>query len=190
MRIGFARFHDNQILDGDSAPWCIAPNGEFDYCDIPDCTAADDQAASENSIADSVAVTTSLEEAAMAHTQRCQSEEFQCRTGECVLAAYVCDGHRDCSNGKDEQDCSERELDKCANLLFQQFKSCLNLHIHYRYTRNAGLRLDIAYVERWLDTSASACAIHCKNARGFVCKSFNYHAAKRLCTLRYKITFG
>ena len=21
--------------DGDTAPWCIAPNGEFDYCDIP-----------------------------------------------------------------------------------------------------------------------------------------------------------
>ena len=23
--------------DGDTAPWCIAPNGEFDYCDIPKC---------------------------------------------------------------------------------------------------------------------------------------------------------
>ena len=24
--------------DGDVAPWCIAPNGEFDYCDIPKCS--------------------------------------------------------------------------------------------------------------------------------------------------------
>ena len=24
--------------DGDVGPWCIAPNGEFDYCDIPTCT--------------------------------------------------------------------------------------------------------------------------------------------------------
>ena len=23
--------------DGDVGPWCIAPNGEFDYCDIPAC---------------------------------------------------------------------------------------------------------------------------------------------------------
>ena len=23
--------------DGDAGPWCIAPNGEFDYCDIPAC---------------------------------------------------------------------------------------------------------------------------------------------------------
>ena len=21
----------------DAGPWCIAPNGEFDYCDIPAC---------------------------------------------------------------------------------------------------------------------------------------------------------
>ena len=26
--------------DGDSIPWCIVENGEFDYCDIPECDAA------------------------------------------------------------------------------------------------------------------------------------------------------
>ena len=41
----------------------------------------------------------------------------------------------------------------------------------------------MAHVERWLDTSAEACAMHCSNAADFACRSFNYHAAKRLCTL-------
>ena len=46
-----------------------------------------------------------------------------------------------------------------------------------------GRRLGVAHVERWLDTSAEACAMHCSNAADFTCRSFNYHAAKRLCTL-------
>jgi hypothetical protein len=40
------------------------------------------------------------------------SGQFQCGTGgECILAAYVCDGHQDCNGGIDEADCSARTLE-------------------------------------------------------------------------------
>ena len=69
----------------------------------------------------------------------------------------------DCSNGEDEASCSQRELDK--------------------YTRTPAKRLDVSYMERWLHQTAEACALHCKNAVGFDCKSFNFHPRKKICTL-------
>ena len=107
--------------------------------------------------------TSSVDKAMSASSAKCASNQFQCRAGECVLSAYVCDGHRDCGNGRDERDCNARELDK--------------------YLKRGRSRLDTPYLERWLDSTVRACAIHCKNARGFICRSFNYHAGKRLCTL-------
>ena len=73
---------------------------------------------------------------------RCKSDQFQCRVGECVLSAYVCDGHRDCSDGADEADCDRKGL-------------------YEEYDKVGGRRLAVPYVERWLDTSAEACAMHC-----------------------------
>lgn len=130
--------------DGDSSPWCIAPNGEFDYCDIPQCPETREPMPSV----------------------RCAADEFQCKAGsdECVLAVYVCDGQRDCTNGEDERNCDG--------------VSALN-----SFSKMGSQRLDVAYLERWLHTSSEACAAHCKRAEDFECKSFNYHAAKRLCTL-------
>ena len=95
------------ILDGDSAPWCIAPNGEFDYCDIPECK--DD---ADNTVANDRNPVSVFESTAVGEQQRCKSEQFQCRVGECVLSVYVCDGQNDCSNGKDEEECSQTELEK------------------------------------------------------------------------------
>ncbi len=165
--------------DGDTAPWCIAPNGEFDYCDIPLCS---DVSGGFNSVpVDPVEASLPTP----AQVNRCKADQFQCRVGECVLSAYVCDGHRDCSNGADESSCNRRELDKFDKL--------------------GRSRLTVPYVERWLHTSTEACAQHCtvptfqrnslvkcmytsdvfhlQSAVDFTCKSFNYHAAKRLCTL-------
>ena len=136
--------------DGDSAPWCIAPNGEFDYCDIPEC----EKDINANNAVDEIIFGTPV---------KCPSDQFQCDIGECILSAYVCDGHRDCSNGKDERQCNVRELDK--------------------YDKKGGYRLNVPFVERWLDTTLHACSMHCKRAQNFKCRSFNYHAAKRLCTL-------
>ena len=103
-----------------------------------------------------------------------------------MLSAYVCDGHRDCDNGADEADCGDRR------------------GLYEEYEKRGGARLAVPYVERWLDASAEACAMHCsvrwrpfhaqtesvsfrgfpsQNADDFTCRSFNYHAGKRLCTL-------
>eukprot|EP00095_Tigriopus_kingsejongensis_P002017 maker-scaffold419_size176504-snap-gene-0.37 protein:Tk02017 transcript:maker-scaffold419_size176504-snap-gene-0.37-mRNA-1 annotation:"hypothetical protein DAPPUDRAFT_316225" len=38
-------------------------------------------------------------------------------------------------------------------------------------------------MERWLHQTLEACALHCKNAPGFECKSFNYQSDRRICTL-------
>ena len=75
---------------------------------------------------------------------RCKSDQFQCRVGgECVLSVYVCDGHWDCDNGADEADCGDRR------------------GLYEEYEKRGGMRLAVPYVERWLDTSAEACAMHC-----------------------------
>lgn len=78
--------------DGDVSPWCIAPNGEFDYCDIPKCSESGGQ--NEILLDDPNAI-------------KCAADEFQCKTSpnECILSAYVCDGQRDCLNGADENSC-------------------------------------------------------------------------------------
>ena len=44
-------------------------------------------------------------------------------------------------------------------------------------------RLDVPYLERWLQTSVRGCAAHCARAVDFQCKSFNYHSDRRLCVL-------
>ncbi len=51
------------------------------------------------------------------------------------------------------------------------------------FRKRAGRRLGTPHVERWLDSTAVSCAAHCRRARGFLCRSFGYHAARRLCTL-------
>ncbi len=176
--------------DGDSAPWCIAPNGEFDYCDIPECenvttTAVGDSSGSE--VPDLVpnledynyeeeeeeisTSTSSVVDSDMSlSSARCGADQFQCRSAssssslpECVLSAYVCDGHRDCSNGRDEDGCDAGEIGL--------------------FSLSPGRRVEAPHLERWLDSTAEACAAHCRRARGFVCKSFGYQMARRLCTL-------
>ena len=35
----------------------------------------------------------------------CDSSEFQCSNGDCKPARYECDGHNDCGDYSDEQNC-------------------------------------------------------------------------------------
>ena len=133
--------------DGDVAPWCIAPNGEFDYCDIPKCQDDNDDIIDVSEV-------------------RCAPDKFQCQTNplECVVSAFVCDGFVDCSNGADE--------DKCTGQASLE-----------SFEKHGNSRLDVHYVERWLNTTLKACASHCYSSKDFKCRSFNYQAAKRLCIL-------
>lgn len=41
--------------------------------------------------------------------KNCTADEFTCHSGngECVALAWMCDGHRDCSDGSDEAECSK-----------------------------------------------------------------------------------
>ncbi|KAF5282013.1 hypothetical protein FQA39_LY00537 [Lamprigera yunnana] len=55
----------------------------------------------------------------------CQHNEFQCRTGECIYLARVCDGSRDCLEGEDEEHCDG--IHRCSTEEFKCRKdgSCI-----------------------------------------------------------------
>jgi len=72
--------------DGESAPWCLTGNGEYENCDIPSCQK---EAITIGPRIDAVT--------------ECGSDQFQCTPGECIFSAYVCDGDIDCSNSADEE---------------------------------------------------------------------------------------
>lgn len=90
--------------DGESAPWCLTGNGEYENCDIPSCQK---QAFALEPRLDAVA--------------ECASDQYQCTPGECIFSAYVCDGDIDCSNAADEApnarcDKYEDEFKKVTNV--------------------------------------------------------------------------
>ncbi|XP_037924227.1 low-density lipoprotein receptor class A domain-containing protein 3-like isoform X2 [Hermetia illucens] len=37
--------------------------------------------------------------------EECSLSEFQCDSGECIPGTKVCDGHPNCPEGEDEDDC-------------------------------------------------------------------------------------
>lgn len=41
-----------------------------------------------------------------AHT-RCNADQFQCRNGNCILQAKMCDGRSDCTDNSDELECGK-----------------------------------------------------------------------------------
>ncbi len=61
------------------------------------------------------------------HNSTCQSGQFKCHNGECILDVHICDGMSDCTTGEDEGSC---------NVCHDQYSHQLNV----RYCRfNCGL---------------------------------------------------
>ncbi|XP_046476241.1 uncharacterized protein [Neodiprion pinetum] len=123
-------------------PWCFTGlNGEFEHCDIPPCA-----------------------EQGMIRTVtagRCNPKHFECTPGECIPSPWICDGQEDCTNGVDEQDCSQ--------------------HLEF-YTKIEQHHLDDHDVEKWLNTPLKTCALRCKEA-DFTCRSFSHKADGNVCLL-------
>ncbi|KAF7284717.1 hypothetical protein GWI33_021726 [Rhynchophorus ferrugineus] len=93
---------------------------------------------------------------------RCDADDFVCDKKNCIEKNFVCDGVRDCNDGKDEKYC-ERYLDD-----FKAYKNS---------------RLDVLEKRRWDNVSYSTCALLCKDNQNFACRSFNYRRLDRTCFL-------
>lgn len=53
--------------------------------------------------------------------RQCRTNEFKCKSGQCILRSWKCDFERDCTDGSDEKDCPKKE---CASHRF----TCANGH--------------------------------------------------------------
>ncbi|XP_020710705.2 uncharacterized protein LOC105690556 isoform X4 [Athalia rosae] len=124
-------------------PWCFTgPDGAYDHCDIPPCA---NQGSNRSPVA----------------AGRCKPKHFECTPGECIPSPWICDGVEDCTNGADEQACSQH-LDT--------------------YTKKENHRLDGYDVEKWLNTPLKTCALRCREA-DFSCRSFSHKADGNVCLL-------
>ncbi|KAK2582941.1 hypothetical protein KPH14_009002 [Odynerus spinipes] len=123
-------------------PWCFTgPQGQWEYCDIPFCGNVDSKR--------------------LHLSGQCKPKHFECLPGECIPAAWVCDGAEDCTNGADELACVEY------------------LDLYQKYAKN---RLEGYDVEKWLNTPLKTCALRCKEA-DFTCRSFAHKASENICLL-------
>jgi hypothetical protein len=83
----------------------------------------------------------------------CKVNQYQCKSGECILNSWVCDGVKDCDDGSDEAVCLQY-LDK--------------------FRKRDNETLQHHDVEKWIHTNLETCASRCAEAKGFTCMSFNH----------------
>ncbi|TRY83385.1 hypothetical protein DNTS_016655 [Danionella cerebrum] len=67
----------------------------------------------------------------------CSTAQFSCSSGECLHLDWVCDGWRDCSDGADEQNCSDSSYPSFGEIHSQTFNAPLMLAIPSRVLQRA-----------------------------------------------------
>ncbi|XP_034235276.1 uncharacterized protein LOC117641771 [Thrips palmi] len=140
--------HCRRVASGSASssdPWCFVDAGnagiKAERCDVPLCR--------QN---------TAISRAAL----HCGPQQFECGPNECIPSVWQCDGEPDCSNGLDEQACSNYLLD-------------------FKAVRAA--KLERHDVERWLHLDANTCARRCLDSTEFTCKSFSHKSSTKVCLL-------
>ncbi|XP_033643912.1 uncharacterized protein LOC117303722 isoform X2 [Asterias rubens] len=96
----------------------------------------------------------------------CPSNKFTCLSGEvnCIPSSWVCDRDNDCEDSSDEQGC---------NNPLNDFNAIEDFSIPSRITPDA------TYMEKTLEE----CAQFCATQMDFVCRSYDYSAEGRNCSL-------
>ncbi|KAG5876780.1 hypothetical protein JTB14_038406 [Gonioctena quinquepunctata] len=92
----------------------------------------------------------------------CEDGDFHCLPDSCISQTMVCDGHRDCNDGKDELLCEEYIA---------------------RFSVAKNSQLVVMEKQRWVNASYATCAMLCIQNQKFTCRSFNYRKMDRTCFL-------
>lgn len=63
----------------------------------------------------------------------CAHDQFRCRNGDCVSGSAHCNGHRECSDNSDEEDCSDPAMpqQRCHSSQFRcDNGQCISAYAH------------------------------------------------------------
>ncbi|XP_057664707.1 uncharacterized protein LOC130899046 [Diorhabda carinulata] len=91
-----------------------------------------------------------------------EDDDFHCTSQMCISLTMLCDGVKDCSDGKDELNCQEYTE-------------------RFIITKNS--KLVVPEKQRYINITHSTCAVLCIQNQKFVCRSFTYRRPDRTCFL-------
>ncbi|XP_071446908.1 uncharacterized protein [Hetaerina americana] len=137
-------------------PWCyVNSRGGWESCEIPPCRATDQERPPGSARGGPV------------EKPLCRADEFNCGD-ECIPRTYICDGLKDCPNGKDEE-----------------FEECKGGGLLKEFRRKGGTKHKKAPLEKWVQVSAKDCANYCleKEKHPHSCTGFSYHLKDQQCLL-------
>ena len=92
----------------------------------------------------------------------CQSGEHRCGSGACVPAVRLCDGHRDCNDGSDEDrhaNCSGANCDNCHQSHAGDIDVSVILNYVYRMLMSLmqNISASLSFLFRWFESVPVKC---------------------------------